>query len=295
MNQSKLVNRYRVKKPAGFRLASFDPADTAGLDLKKDVAERIVADDIKRLAKLQERLYAEHRWAVLVILQGVDAAGKDSAIKHVMSGINPQGCEVNAFKEPSAEERDHDFLWRAAVRLPRRGHIGIFNRSYYEEVLVVRVHKDLLKLQRLPPELVTNKIWKQRFKAINAFERYLVRNGIVLVKFHLRISREEQRKRLLKRLDDPTKNWKFSTRDVTEHKLWDCHMNAYEDAIRHTCTPDAPWYVVPSDNKWFLRLVVAAVMVDALEKLNPRFPNAAINPQEMKKLRTALFSERAAR
>ena len=241
---------------------------------------------------MQERLYAENSWALLIILQGIDAAGKDGAIKHVMAGLNPQGCIVHPFKAPTADELDHDFLWRAAARLPPRGDIAIFNRSYYEEVLVVRVHDDLLEKQRLPTKLVTKQIWKQRFADINDFERHLVRNGTVVIKFHLRISKEEQKRRLLARLDEPAKRWKFSMGDLAERKLWDRYMDAYEDMIRNTSTAEAPWYVVPADNKWFARLVMSTVIVDVLDRLDleyPKFNGRAL--RGMKRMRKALEAE----
>jgi PPK2 family polyphosphate:nucleotide phosphotransferase len=271
MKSAKLIEPFRIDKPKHFRLADHDPADTRGLDIDKQEAKSILADDIQRLAELQELLYAHHRWAVLAIFQAMDAGGKDGAIKHVMTGINPQGCEVHAFKAPSVEELDHDFLWRATTRLPRRGHIGIFNRSYYEEVLVVRVRPELLRREKLP-EKSAGKIWKQRFKGIVDFERHLVRNGTLVLKFHLRISKDEQKRRFLQRLDTPAKRWKFSMDDVADRKRWDRYMDAYEDMIRQTSTPEAPWYVVPADHKWFARLVVAAALVDALDRLDLRFP-----------------------
>ena len=230
--------------------------------------------DAKRLGKLQERLYAEGRWAVLIILQGMDASGKDTIIQHVMSGVNPQGCEVRSFKQPSAEELAHDFLWRTTLRLPERGHIGIFNRSYYEEVLVVRVHPEYLGGQKLPPSLVTDNIWKERFEDIVAFEKHLARSGTLVLKFFLHMSQAEQSKQMLERLEDPEKHWKFNSGDLKERALWDKYMAAYEDAIRNTSTKDAPWYVVPADNKWFARLVVAGAVTDAMEKLNPQYPAA---------------------
>jgi PPK2 family polyphosphate:nucleotide phosphotransferase len=270
MRYPPLPKRFRIDNPKRFRLAEHCPAETAGFE--KDAAERIALARTKHMTDLQQRLYAEHSWALLVILQGVDAAGKDSAIKHVMAGLNPEGCIVYPFKAPTTEEFDHDFLWRAAKRLPPRGGIGIFNRSYYEEVLVVRVHQELLRAQRLPPELVTRRIWKERFQDINAFERHLLRNGIVLVKFHLRISKAEQKRRLLERLSDPSKRWKFSMTDVAERRLWGRYMTAYEDMIRNTSTREAPWYVVPADHKWFARLVMATVIVDVLDRLDLHFP-----------------------
>jgi len=293
MKSAKLIEPFRIDKPQRFRLADHDPADTRGLEIDKQEAKSMLAQDIERLAELQEMLYAHHRWAVLAIFQAMDAGGKDSAIEHVMTGVNPQGCEVHAFKAPSAEELDHDFLWRAATRLPRRGHIGIFNRSHYEEVLVVRVRHELLVREELPPELTTNRIWKQRFEDIVAFERHLARNGTIIVKFHLRISKAEQKRRFLQRLEDPAKRWKFSMDDVADRKLWDRYMDAYEDMIRHTSTPEAPWYVVPADNKWFARLVVAAALVDALDRLDLRFPKVSrAQLEEMQRIRKALKAGR---
>jgi PPK2 family polyphosphate:nucleotide phosphotransferase len=290
---AKIAKRFRIDDGKKFRLADCDPADTLGLDIDKDDAKTMLADDIARLAEMQEKLYAQDTWAVLIVLQAMDAAGKDSVIKHVMSGVNPQGCEVHAFKAPSAEELEHSFLWRAAMRLPRRGRIGIFNRSHYEEVLVVRVHPELLKRQHLPPAVIADDIWKERFKDIRGLERHLVRNGIVVLKFHLHVSREEQKRRFLERLDEPAKRWKFSMSDVTERKLWDRYADAYEDMIRHTATAEAPWYVVPADNKWFARLVVAAAVIDALDRLDLAFPKvtgAAL--RELKQTRAALLKER---
>jgi PPK2 family polyphosphate:nucleotide phosphotransferase len=290
MKISKLPARFRIDKPGRFRLGEFDPAETAGFS--KADAKKIVADHNERLTDLQERLYAEDSWAVLIILQGIDAAGKDGAIKHVMAGLNPQGCIVHPFKAPTADELDHDFLWRAVTRLPPRGDIGIFNRSYYEEVLVVRVHDDLLGKQRLPTSLVGKNIWKERFEDINAFEHHLVRSGTVVIKFHLRISQEEQKRRLIARLDEPAKRWKFSEQDLAERKLWDRYMSAYEDMIRHTSTSVAPWYVVPADNKWFARLVMSTVIVGILDSLDleyPEFDKDAL--RQMKRMRRALEAE----
>ena len=230
---------------------------------------------------------------MLAIFQAMDAGGKDSAIKHVMSGVNPQGVQVHAFKPPSTQELDHDFLWRAALHLPERGRIGIFNRSHYEEVLVVRVRRELLQREKLPPQLVTKNIWKERFQDIRAFERHLARNGTLVVKFFLHISKEEQRRRFLERLDDPAKRWKFSIDDVADRKLWDRYMEAYEDMVRHTSTPEAPWYVIPADNKWFARLVVAAALVHTLEQLDPVFPKVDGKAlAEMRRVRKALLAER---
>lgn len=272
MISSDILKRCCVRKGGGFRLADIDPGDTAGLDIAKDEAKALLATGVKRLSTLQERLYAQHQWALLAILQGPDTAGKDSVIKHVMSGVNPMGCEVHSFKAPSQIELDHDFLWRAQLVLPRRGHIGIFNRSYYEEVLVVRVHPEFLKGQGLPPELVTKNIWKERYEDINAFERHLARNGTLPIKFFLHLSKQEQRKRLLARLDEPAKQWKFNPADPGERKLWDQYMEAIEEMIRGTATEEAPWYVVPANNKWFTRLVVAAALVERIEAINPKFP-----------------------
>jgi len=272
MKTPKHIKKYCIKRAKGFRLADIDPADTDGFDIDKSEAKDILAKDIKRLAELQELLYAEHRWALLVIFQAMDAGGKDSAIAHVMSGVNPQGCDVHAFKRPSEEELAHDFMWRSMVQVPRRGHIGIFNRSYYEEVLVVRVHPEVLKQQSLPPALVSRHTWRERFRHIRNYEDYLVHNGILVVKFHLRISKEEQRRRFLARIDEPAKRWKFSMDDVNERRYWNRYMDAYEHMIRHTATPLAPWYVVPADNKWYARLVVASALVHTLESLNLRHP-----------------------
>jgi PPK2 family polyphosphate:nucleotide phosphotransferase len=249
---------------------------------------------VEALEQLQEKLYAQDRWALLLIFQAMDAAGKDGAIKHVMSGLNPQGCQVYSFKAPSAEELDHDFMWRTTCRLPERGRIGVFNRSYYEEVLVVRVHPEILASQRLPATLVTRNIWRERYEDINAFERYLARNGTIVRKFFLHVSPDEQRQRFLDRLDEPGKNWKFSLGDVRERRHWTDYMAAYEDMIRHTSTPESPWYVVPADHKWFTRLVVVAAILDALGSLRLAFPTVA--PEHMKELgaaRVALANEKA--
>jgi PPK2 family polyphosphate:nucleotide phosphotransferase len=287
-----IIKRTRVDHPKKFRLADCDPADTLGIDCDKDAAKQLLAGDVERLRDLQRRLYARHRWAVLVILQGMDAGGKDGIVKHVMSGIDPQGCDVHAFKAPSADELDHDFLWRCARWLPARGQIGIFNRSYYEEVLVVRVHPDLLDRQRLPAELVTPRIWQQRFEDICAFERTLAHNGTLVLKFFLNISKDEQRRRFLERLQEPSKRWKFSMDDVQERKRWDDYMEAYEDMIRATSHMAAPWYVVPADNKPFARLVVAAAIVKALDRLDLEFPKVkGRDLAELKKVERALLAE----
>lgn len=292
MKRAKIIKRYRVDHPHKFRLADIDPADTCGLDIDKAEAKAILAEGIQLLAKLQDMLYAHDRWAVLAVFQAMDAAGKDSAIKHVMSGVNPQGCQVHSFKAPSKEELEHDFLWRTNVRLPERGRIGIFNRSYYEEVLVVRVHPELLERQNLPAELVGKHIWEHRFNAINELERHLAHNGIRIVKFHLRISKDEQRKRFLERLEEPGKRWKFSADDIKERQRWDDYMEAYEDMIRATSTKHAPWYVVPADNKWFARLLVAAVLVDELESLAMEYPKVdASLLKELDKVRRTLEAE----
>jgi PPK2 family polyphosphate:nucleotide phosphotransferase len=255
-----------------FRLESIDPADTGKITKEEAVAE--LEQGIESLRRMQEKLYAQDRWALLLIFQAMDAAGKDSTIKHVMSGINPQGCQVYSFKTPSAEELDHDFLWRTTCHLPERGRIGIFNRSYYEEMLIVRVHRELLERQKLPPQLVTGHIWKERFEDVNAFERYLTRNGVVVRKFFLHVSQDEQKKRFLERIDNPDKGWKFTMSDVREREYWDAYMAAYEDVIRHTASEHAPWYAVPADNKWFTRLVVADAIIDALNELDLAFPKA---------------------
>jgi PPK2 family polyphosphate:nucleotide phosphotransferase len=289
----KLLARYRVTDASGFRLKDSDPAETGTLDPRDRASgEAMLAKGVSALSELQERLYAQNRWALLVIFQAMDAAGKDSAIKHVMSGVNPQGVQVHSFKAPSNEELDHDYLWRCAIRLPERGHIGIFNRSHYEEVLVVRVHSELLERQKLPPRLVTKDIWKERCQDIRRFERYLARNGVIVVKFFLHVSKDAQKKRFLERLDRPEKRWKFSDADVQERGYWDRYMKAYEDAIRWTATRHAPWYVVPADHKWFTRIVVSAAIVDALEGLDLKFPPVtAAQQRALARVRRALARE----
>lgn len=272
MKPEKLAKAFRIGDGEKFKLKDVDPADTCGMDIDKDDAKAMIADGVKKLGKLQEKLYAQDRWSVLAIFQAMDAAGKDGAIEHVMSGINPQGCQVFSFKAPSAHELDHDYMWRSTLCLPERGRIGIFNRSYYEEVLVVRAHPEILAKQKLPPELVTKDIWDERYKDIRAFERYLARNGTLILKFMLHVSKDEQRRRFIERIEDPEKNWKFSIGDVGERKLWDTYMEAYEDMVRNTSREHASWYVVPADNKWFTRLVVVNAMVDALDKLDLQFP-----------------------
>ncbi len=272
MTLNSITKRFRIDSPDKFRLSAFAPGECNGLSVDKSEAKAMLANGIEQLTDLQERLYACDRWSVLIVLQAMDAAGKDSVIKHVMSGLNPQGVEVHSFKQPSAEELDHNFLWRAARRLPERGRIGIFNRSYYEEVLVVRVHPELLELQQLPASVEDKDIWQQRFDDICAFERHLARNGTRILKFFLHVSKEEQRKRFLERIDEPAKRWKFSMGDVAERKLWDKYMAAYEDMIRQTSRPAAPWFVVPADHKWFTRMVVAGALVQELQALGLDFP-----------------------
>jgi len=267
----KFARPFRVEDGRKFRLADVEPGDTGALKSKEEAKEWLETG-AALLSEMQEKLYAQDQWAVLLILQGMDAAGKDSVIKHVMSGVNPQGCQVSSFKTPSAEELNHDFLWRAARNLPERGTIGIFNRSYYEEVLVVRVHPELLVKEKMPPSLVTKEVWKERFEDVRNFERYLTRNAIVVRKFFLHLSKQEQKKRFLRRLEEPEKNWKFSMSDVKEREHWDEYLRAYEETIQSTAAPHAPWYVVPADNKWFTRLVVASAIVDTLEELNLALP-----------------------
>jgi PPK2 family polyphosphate:nucleotide phosphotransferase len=292
MKREKFIRSFRVENGKHFRLKDHDPGDTRGLASEGDAAD-LLKKGIRQMAELQDRLYAQDRWAVLVILQAMDAAGKDSVIKHVMSGVNPQGCQVSAFKEPNSEELDHDFLWRANKNLPRRGDIGIFNRSYYEEVLVVRVHDELLKKERIPSPLISKHIWKERFEDINSHERYLTRNGIVIRKFFLNVSKEEQKKRFLRRLEEPEKNWKLSPSDVRERERWDDYMNAYEDMIAHTASEHAPWYIVPADNKWFTRAVVAEAVVETLESLKLTYPKLdAEQKKQLKAAREALMHQR---
>jgi PPK2 family polyphosphate:nucleotide phosphotransferase len=271
----KLAKPFRVTDDS-FRLKDIDPGDTLEFTSEdKPRAKEALAMGIGLLAALQDMLYAQDRWAVLLIFQAMDAAGKDGAIKHVMSGVNPQGCQVYSFKSPSSEDLDHDYLWRCLKCLPERGRIGIFNRSYYEETLVVRVHSDFLAKQRLPPELVTKDIWEQRFQDIRCLERYLTRNGVAVRKFFLHVSNKEQRKRFLSRIEEPEKNWKFSANDAKERAYWGDYMDAYEDVIRNTATKRAPWYVVPADNKWFTRVVVAAAVIEALASLNLAYPTVS--------------------
>jgi PPK2 family polyphosphate:nucleotide phosphotransferase len=288
MKAAQLVKRYRVDDPRTFHLAKYDPDDTWKVD--KAAAKKLLDADLERLTELQERLYAENRWAVLVVLQGMDAAGKDSVIKHVMSAVDPQGCEVRSFRAPSEEELEHDFLWRIVKALPERGRIGIFNRSHYEEVLVARVHREIVGKEKLPPALVTGRIWQARFDDIRAFEKHLARNGTVVLKFFLNVSKEKQRERLLERLEEPAKRWKFSMGDIDDRKLWNRYMAAYQDMIRNTSTPEARWHVVPANHKWFTHLVVAAALVKTLQALELKFPvikGKAL--AEMKKVRRALL------
>ncbi len=293
MKLEHLAKRFRIDKPYAFKLADHKPADTCNLDIDKKEAKDMLAEGVERLSDLQERLYASDRWSILLVFQAMDAAGKDSAIKHVMTGVNPQGCQVHSFKQPSAEELDHDFLWRVGKALPERGRIGIFNRSHYEEVLVVRVHPEFMEKQKLPPVLNHKDIWHHRFEDIRNFESHLARNGTRILKFFLNVSREEQRKRFLDRIDEPAKNWKFSMSDVHEREHWDAYMTAYEDMIRNTSTLEAPWYVVPADNKWFTRLAVAAAVVETLDGLGLQFPKVGDDMrQELQQAKKALEAER---
>jgi PPK2 family polyphosphate:nucleotide phosphotransferase len=281
---SRFAKPFRVRDGRSFRLSEVDPRTTAGIRSKKE-ALKWLERGVSRLRILQEKLYAQDRWALLLIFQAMDAAGKDGTIKHVMSGVNPQGCQVYSFKAPSSEDLDHDFMWRTNRCLPERGRIGIFNRSYYEETLIARVSPGVLERQRLPSSLVSKRIWQERFADINAFERYATRNGIAIRKFFLHVSEKEQKRRLLSRLDQPEKHWKFSTADVESRNGWKRYMKAFEDTIRHTSAPYAPWYVVPADHKWFTRLVVAAAVIDALEEMDLAFPT--ITPAKRKELAIA--------
>lgn len=280
----KIAERFCVTNGKRFHLKDIAPDDTVGLKAKTQ-ARAALSDGIVRLSELQEKLYAQNQWSLLLIFQAMDAAGKDSTIKHVMSGINPQGCQVYSFKAPSQEELDHDFLWRTTCRLPERGRIGIFNRSYYEDVLIVRVHPEMLHRQQLPASLVSPTIWQERFEDIVNFERYLSRNGVVIRKFFLHVSREEQRKRFLDRLEEPEKHWKFALSDVHERQHWDAYLHAYEEMIQHTSAPHAPWYVIPADHKWFTRLAVADAIIDTLEGLQLSYPT--ITPQKQEEIQTA--------
>ncbi len=287
----RLAERYRVTSGKNFRLKNTDPSDTAWLkDEQKPQAKEVLQQGIAALAELQEMLYAQDCWSVLLIFQAMDAAGKDGAIKHVMSGVNPQGCQVFSFKAPSSEDLDHDYLWRCMRCLPERGRIGIFNRSYYEETLAVRVHPELLAKQRLPKQLVHKRIWDERFNDIQNIESYLAHNGIIVCKFFLHVSKDEQLKRFLSRLDEPEKNWKFSSTDAHGREYWDEYMQAYEETIRKTASKDAPWYVVPADNKWFTRIVVASVVIDTLKSLDLHFPKVdAAKREELAGIRNILM------
>jgi len=283
---SKITEPFRVNRGKGFRLKDIDPGDTLDFsDEDKPRAKEALALGVQALEALQDKLYAQDKWAVLLIFQAMDAAGKDGAIKHVMSGVNPQGCEVFSFKSPSAEELDHDYLWRCLKVLPNRGRIGIFNRSYYEETLVVRVHPDLLARQKIPAQFVTKHIWQERFEDIRNLEQYLTRNGVVVRKFFLHLSKKEQKRRFLERIENADKNWKFSASDVREREHWDEYMDAYEDMIRHTATKDAPWYVVPADNKWFTRMVVSAAVIETLGSLGLEYPK--VDAGQLKELAAA--------
>lgn len=287
----KLAKAFRVDRGKNFQLKNFGPADTGAISSKEE-ARAALEEGVNRLQDLQDKLYAQDRWAVLLVFQGMDAAGKDSVIKHVLSGVNPQGCQVYSFKEPSNDELNHDYLWRSMLRLPERGRIGIFNRSYYEEVLVVRVHPELLKREKIPPSLIGKDIWEPRFNDICAFERYLIQNGVVVRKFFLNLSKQEQKKRFLARLENPEKYWKFSAADIHERRYWNDYMDAYEQTIRNTATSDAPWYVVPADHKWFTRLVVAAAVVDTLEDLDLSYPRLdSARRKELQQARKLLEQE----
>ncbi len=283
----RLAEPFRVSKGKHFRLKDVDPGDTLEFtnDADKSRAKEALTTGVAAMAELQDKLYAQDKWALLLIFQAMDAAGKDGAIEHVMSGVNPQGCQVFSFKSPSSEDLDHDYLWRCMKSLPNRGHIGIFNRSYYEEVLAVRVHPEFLAKQRVPPQLVGKEIWGERFEDIRNFEQYLARNGVVVRKFFLHVSKKEQKRRFLERIDDPKKNWKFSSNDAAERAYWDDYMNAYEEMIQETATKHAPWYVVPADNKWFTRVIVGAAVVDALADLDLAYPK--VGEDKLKELATA--------
>jgi PPK2 family polyphosphate:nucleotide phosphotransferase len=282
-----LAKPFRITKGKDFRLKDVDPGDTLDFtkEAHKPIAKEALATGVMALAELQDKLYAQDKWAVLLIFQAMDAAGKDGAIKHVMSGVNPQGCEVYSFKSPSSEDLDHDYLWRCMKDLPNRGHIGIFNRSYYEEVLVVRVHPEFLAKQKLPPQLMGKKIWEDRFEDIRNFEQYLGRNGVVVRKFFLHVSKKEQKRRFLDRIDDPQKNWKFSSNDAAERDFWDDYMEAYEEMIQETATKDAPWYVVPADNKWFTRVTVGSAVIETLDSLDLAYPK--VDDSKLKELAAA--------
>jgi PPK2 family polyphosphate:nucleotide phosphotransferase len=292
MKTEKLAGKFRVDGGKGFRLKDFDPASTGHLD-SKEHAEQVLQDGILRTAELQDKLYAQDNWSLLLIFQAMDAAGKDGAIKHVMSGINPQGCQVFSFKAPSDLELQHDFLWRTTRDLPERGHIGIFNRSYYEEVLVVRVHPEILQGEKTPDVLCGKNLWEERFEDIRCFERHMARSGTVIRKFFLHVSKKEQKKRFLERLDEPEKNWKFSANDIHERKYWDDYQDAYQDMIRNTATEYAPWYVVPADNKWFTRLVISCVLVETLESLHLGYPKVdEVKKKELEAAKKVLLAKK---
>ena len=282
-----IAKPFRITKGKDFRLKDVDPNDTLEFTKEEDKprAKEALGTGVMALAELQDKLYAQDKWALLLIFQAMDAAGKDGAIKHVMSGVNPQGCQVYSFKSPSAEDLDHDYLWRCMKCLPNRGHIGIFNRSYYEEVLVVRVHSEFLSKQKLPPQLIGKRIWAERFEDIRNFEQYLTRNGVIVRKFFLHVSKKEQKRRFPDRIDHPQKNWKFSSNDASERDFWDDYMDAYEEMIQETATKESPWYVVPADNKWFTRVVVGAAVIEALASLDLEYPEVA--EEKLKELATA--------
>ncbi|MET0279005.1 MAG: polyphosphate kinase 2 family protein [Pseudorhodoplanes sp.] len=292
MKLENIADRFRIDKPDSFRLADIDPRDTLGLEIEKEEGAALLKESIVRLSDLQDVLFAQDRWAVLAIFQALDAAGKDGVVKHVMSGVNPAGCQVYSFKAPTSQELDHDYLWRTTVSMPERGRIGIFNRSYYEEVLVVRGNAKVLAGQKLPPVLVTKDIWKQRFEDIRNFETYQARNGTLILKFFLHVSKEEQAKRLLERIDDPSKNWKFNPNDIAEREHFDDYLRFYEDVIRETSRPNAPWFVVPADRKWFTRLVVVSALIEAMEGLDLHYPKVdEAMKAELQKARAILTAE----
>lgn len=293
IQRAKMLSQYRITAPEKFRLKDMSPDGSFGLQLSKDEAKGELKDVVKSISKQQEMLYAQDQWSLLVILQAMDAGGKDSVLDKVMSGVNPQGCEVHSFKAPTSTELDHDWLWRTTLALPERGRIGVFNRSYYEEVLVVRVRPEILAKQRLPKSLIGKDIWQERFDDIRGFEKHMARNGTKIIKFFLNVSKEEQKKRFLERIDEPEKNWKFNAGDVEERMLWDKYMSAYEDMIRNTSTDHSPWYVVPADKKWFTRLVVAHAIDDALSSLGMSYPKVDAKAlEEMKKAREVLSKEK---
>ncbi|MEY2490590.1 MAG: hypothetical protein QOC70_2532 [Verrucomicrobiota bacterium] len=288
-----LSKRYRIEHGDTFRLKDFDPGDTGGIKSKEAAAEQL-EEEVRTLCELQEKLYAQAEWSLLLVFQAMDGAGKDATIKHVLSGVNPQGCKVSSFKKPSDKELSHDFLWRASRLLPERGYIGAFNRSYYEEVLLVRVHPDYLENQNIPKKLVTKQIWRERFQSINDFEWHLTRNGTVVLKFLLHLSPEEQRRRILERIDEPEKNWKFEIGDIAERKLWDRYMKAFEEMVRNTATTEAPWHVVPADHKWFTRLVVSSVIIEKLRSLNLHLPKlSADKKKQMARARADLAGHKS--